>query len=242
MKWSELPQEYRDLVESPELGYDFNSDNIAEKFKWSKSNEGSQFWQKCCDAISISDLPPIPNEKSYIQYLLDQIKEKDNVIDQLKAKNNTIYLDIQKKFFERIAELEKYLNEANNKVQSKVNELNSQVNINIEICEQRDKLKEELKEASVYIEKYTIDIENLKVSNDRLKAELRVENECIDPIFEPEFYMVFVDGMSSATLKYNTLEDAIREANRLATNNERVVHILAHVESYQREIIIKQVN
>jgi hypothetical protein len=64
MKWSELPQEYKDLklLESDrKLGYDFSSDNLGLKFNWGSTKQGDQFWIQCHEAKSIDDLPPITN-------------------------------------------------------------------------------------------------------------------------------------------------------------------------------------
>jgi precorrin-6B methylase 2 len=58
---------------------------------------------------------------------------------------------------------------------------------------------------------------------------------------EPAFYMIFIDGMSSPTVKHKTIEDALKEAKRLVINTTSEVHILAHHETYKREIHIIQV-
>jgi hypothetical protein len=71
MKWSELPKEYRDLEipeEAKNDSYDFDSDYLTYKFNWSKSNQGSIFWQECKYAKSIDDLPPIPKPKMTEQF------------------------------------------------------------------------------------------------------------------------------------------------------------------------------
>jgi len=62
MKWSELPQEYRDLEKGfpkeVELWADSNS--IFERFIWQKTPQGKDFWTACDYAKSIDELPKIP--------------------------------------------------------------------------------------------------------------------------------------------------------------------------------------
>ena len=67
MKWSELPQEYRDL----EKGFDNakcdiykTANDIEDRFWWNNTPQGFEFWQQCAKSIKISQLPKIPkNDK-----------------------------------------------------------------------------------------------------------------------------------------------------------------------------------
>jgi len=59
MKWSELPQEYRDLENKfPELKRS-DSELIQVRFRWNKTPQGYSFWNKCLMANHISELPKI---------------------------------------------------------------------------------------------------------------------------------------------------------------------------------------
>jgi hypothetical protein len=56
MKWSKLPQEYKDLRK----GFDDDDDGtneINERFWWSVTEEGLLFWQQCHLAKTINELP-----------------------------------------------------------------------------------------------------------------------------------------------------------------------------------------
>jgi hypothetical protein len=61
MKWSELPQEYKDL----EKGFDYiisDSDFINLRFDWESTPQGYYFWLGCAVVDSINELPKIPTE------------------------------------------------------------------------------------------------------------------------------------------------------------------------------------
>lgn len=239
MKWSELPKEYRDL-EIPEEAkndpYDFDSDYLRYKFNWSKSNQGSIFWQECRYAKSIDDLPPIPKPKMTEQF--KEAGEKAGTRNTFRDSGYTDNCNHNLGIWDD-NDLKKY--KASTQPPSYVQYLLEQIAI-------KDK---QLKEDSEFINQQSQQIEQAAIIIGNLKNELSATivsdafgNSFVEKnrkIMEPAFYMVFVDGMSSATVKHKTLEDAIKEANRLATNNERVVHVLAHVESYQRKITIEQV-
>ena len=251
MKWSELPQEYRDL-EIPEKAkndnYNLESNDLFNKFNWFKSNEGPLFWEKCYLARSIQDLPPIPKPKMTEQFREageksgeNYVQYEDSVIMGLyhKLKEAKEYIEMQD---DQIINLRNELKEANCYIESQ--------KIDIENLENEiDKLKKELKDDREYIAQQSQQIEQAAIIIGNLKNELSETivsdafgNSFVEKtrkIMEPAFYMVFVDGMVfSPTEKHKTLEDAITEANRLSTNNESVVHVLAHVESYQRKITI----
>lgn len=61
MKWSELPQEYRDLENNfkPECKIEKDKEFIDDRFYFSLTPQGGKFWYKCYKAESIADLPPI---------------------------------------------------------------------------------------------------------------------------------------------------------------------------------------
>jgi hypothetical protein len=67
MKWSELPQEYRDL----EKGFNKAkceiykaANDIEDRFWWEPTPQGYMFWKQCCIAKEITELPEIPkNDK-----------------------------------------------------------------------------------------------------------------------------------------------------------------------------------
>jgi chromosome segregation ATPase len=252
MEWSKLPKEYRDL--------DYVTSNYIEL------GLDNNFWMQCLRAKTTEDLPLIPKPKmteqfkeagekageNYVQYLLEQIAIKDKQMENLKASNESLrdeikeantYIESQKidvenlekeidKLKEESTDQKKWIGRLQIDIENLVDNLNIKDKQIKEESEFINQQSQQIEQAAIYIEKYKIDIENLKGSNDRLKAELRGENPSA-------FYMVFVDGMVfSPTEKHKTLEDAITEANRLSTNNESVVHVLAHVESYQRKITI----
>jgi hypothetical protein len=61
MKWSELPQEYKDLEKGFHKDNDMStSDEIAQKFFWNKTPQGYDFWGACDEAKTIDELPKIP--------------------------------------------------------------------------------------------------------------------------------------------------------------------------------------
>ena len=67
MKWSELPQQYRDLQNTfnKELCFFvFKCEYLKQKFEWAKTPQGKDFWNECEMAKTISELPQIPkNDK-----------------------------------------------------------------------------------------------------------------------------------------------------------------------------------
>lgn len=66
MKWSELPQEYRDL-EIPEVAKKGNliAEDIDKRLWWKVTNEGYNFWNKCHLAKTIAELPPLPEKMKW---------------------------------------------------------------------------------------------------------------------------------------------------------------------------------
>lgn len=62
MKWSELPKEYQDLEKGFDNNADINEkyDTISIRFYFDCTPQGLDFWNKCEDAQSISELQPIP--------------------------------------------------------------------------------------------------------------------------------------------------------------------------------------
>lgn len=65
MKWSELPQEYRDLEKtfdkSKVITLVKKEDNLMYKFCWEDTPQGEDFWYGCYNAKSIDQLPKIPS-------------------------------------------------------------------------------------------------------------------------------------------------------------------------------------
>lgn len=64
MKWSELPQEYKDLAnnfpEEADFGRYGKIERLSGLFIWSMTTQGHRFWSNCEGAKSISELPKIP--------------------------------------------------------------------------------------------------------------------------------------------------------------------------------------
>jgi hypothetical protein len=75
MKWSELPKEYQELEKGfPTIAIlNMNQNDISFRFAWDKTNQGTEFWLKCSQAQSISELPEIPSEP--IDEKLELLKE-----------------------------------------------------------------------------------------------------------------------------------------------------------------------
>jgi hypothetical protein len=64
MKWSELPQGYKDLRKR---FYDNDYENIGSRFTWSETEEekeGNNFWSMCAGAETIDELPPLPETEA----------------------------------------------------------------------------------------------------------------------------------------------------------------------------------
>lgn len=64
MKFSQLPKQYQDLInnlpDSKKIHIDLiDEDNLSVKFLWSRTYEGSDFWQSCKDAATFKELPEI---------------------------------------------------------------------------------------------------------------------------------------------------------------------------------------
>lgn len=111
MKWSELPQEYRDL----EKGFDkivytkvdfyIKSEDIGDRFTWFLTPQGEYFWMKCYEAKTIEELPPIPKEieiKTPIEQLLETISCANcvfNVNSKCKAIGIAIEIHREDSFF-----------------------------------------------------------------------------------------------------------------------------------------------
>jgi hypothetical protein len=81
MKWSELPKEYQELEKGfdKDRVYDFiafikNSDDLKFRFSWSRTMQGFDFWEKCHETNSISELPPLPTKDEKLE-LLKEIQE-----------------------------------------------------------------------------------------------------------------------------------------------------------------------
>jgi hypothetical protein len=66
MNWSQLPQEYKDLANSEPKAYIQASDEILYRFVIAFLPKGVDFWVKCWEAKTISELPiiahDVPNE------------------------------------------------------------------------------------------------------------------------------------------------------------------------------------
>ena len=65
MKWSEVPQEYRDLektFDKQKCLYDNKKDNLGVRFIWDETPQDIPFWIKCWGAKTIDQLPPIPKD------------------------------------------------------------------------------------------------------------------------------------------------------------------------------------
>jgi len=66
MKWSDLPQEYKDLEKgfAEVCQYDSQSDVILNRFRARHTPQGYSFWLFCHMSKKISELPKIPkNDK-----------------------------------------------------------------------------------------------------------------------------------------------------------------------------------
>ena len=66
MKWSELPQEYKDLEKGFDevCQYDSQSDVILYRFRARHTPQGFKFWRECQLAHNITELPKLPqNDK-----------------------------------------------------------------------------------------------------------------------------------------------------------------------------------
>lgn len=72
MKWSELPQEYRDLSLGFPKEADFETigeegeeiENIGGMFYWDDTDQGYDFWCQCNEATTIEELPEIPQQQT----------------------------------------------------------------------------------------------------------------------------------------------------------------------------------
>lgn len=70
MKWSELPQEYRDLEKNFPIKADFETydekdiryDYLNHMFIFGETPQGEDFWYKCHEAEQINELPKIENK------------------------------------------------------------------------------------------------------------------------------------------------------------------------------------
>jgi hypothetical protein len=64
MKWSELPEVYRnlDLGDVKETLYSYNGEVYDKEFRWSDTIQGYNFWNDCFNAIDESELPTINPE------------------------------------------------------------------------------------------------------------------------------------------------------------------------------------
>lgn len=74
MKWSELPQEYRDMEKDfDSLAFIFtDSDDISRRFRFRDTPQGWEFWRKCHYAETISELPQIPELKNQYVGIVDE--------------------------------------------------------------------------------------------------------------------------------------------------------------------------
>ena len=111
MKWSELPQEYRDLEKGFVNNADINElyDTISIRFYWDCTPQGKEFWDKCDIAQSIQELPPIPIisdlppiPKTPIEQLLETISCANcvfNVNSKCKAIGIAIEIHREDSFF-----------------------------------------------------------------------------------------------------------------------------------------------
>lgn len=66
MRWSELPQNYKDLVDTFDEylknSIDEDQDDLSQRFRWNATpeNQGWKFWCACYHANTVDRLPPIP--------------------------------------------------------------------------------------------------------------------------------------------------------------------------------------
>lgn len=83
MKWSELPQEYRDLEQwFPKYIINEKEDSIYTRFEWDDTLQGNDFWDKCWQAKNISELPKISNiykAMSVLKEVKEYFEQKDTV-------------------------------------------------------------------------------------------------------------------------------------------------------------------
>jgi len=89
MKWSELPQEYKDLEKEFDLTkVNFrDTDIIDDRFAFSWTPQGHDFWHACFIAESINELPKIKDRK---QLQFEQVVDK--LRSQLAAMEDTLKL------------------------------------------------------------------------------------------------------------------------------------------------------
>ena len=64
MKWSQLPKEYKDLIDNlsdeDRIEVHAERDSLMFRFAFSDTKQKYGFWFLCHNAKSIKDLPPIP--------------------------------------------------------------------------------------------------------------------------------------------------------------------------------------
>lgn len=219
MKWSELPKEYQDL-EIPEIAkkrFIFEKDYISHKFNWSKTNEGSDFWEQCADAETIDDLPTL-TEKEYLLpekwcvrgYANDSVHNWFN--EKLKREISTSIIN-----YFHYPEIEN-----NVCTSSAIENGYTEITYDQWVKYVRDSEKETIKITKDWL------LENFE--DKKCKAK-----ESINP-----FYMIYLDGAKGSNVKHKDFDSANKEAERLASNTDRKVYILQTVQVFERELIIKK--
>ena len=76
MTWSELPKEYKDLEKTFDLkkvDLDDDRESIVERFSLNKTPQGSDFWNQCHQANTISELPIVTLTNSKIKYTEQEV-------------------------------------------------------------------------------------------------------------------------------------------------------------------------
>ena len=223
MKWSELPKEYQELEIPKEaknsLGHDFNNDDLIHKFHWRHTNQGQDFWNKCEEAKTIDELPPLP-EKEFI------LPEKWCVRGY---KNDCVHNWFNKKLKREIAT-------------SVINYFHyPEIEANVcTSCAISNGYSEIAYDQWV---KYVRDVEyreNALKQNNNLEKIKEMRDVVNDKDQEPieSFYMIYVDGASGSTRKHD-YESACKEAHRLSKETDKKVFILRSVEYFERNIEIK---
>ena len=87
MNWSELPQEYRDLEKTFDLKkvtLDIDIDDISARFAWNKTPQKYDFWKKCHQAKTVSELPIIKSKYLEIKYTEQEVLDTILIFDNDK--------------------------------------------------------------------------------------------------------------------------------------------------------------
>ena len=231
MKYSELPQEYRDL-EIPEEAMDyFYSDNILEKLYWDKTNEGRNFWYSCHISKTIDELPPIPNKEFILpKKWCIKSKQDSDVHKWFEKKLNRGVFSDQVNYF-HYPEYEKRCCTTHY-----IKKGYTEITYDQWVKYVRDA---EYKENAL---RKNNNLENIKeimdVVNDKEIVSQRDTNVPLSnqETLEP-FYMIYIDGATGSTKKHD-LNSAITEAQRLSKETDKKVFILRSEYCFERKIDI----